>query len=464
VLKPLRARDQELSRLLAAVDAAAEGGPQLVMVRGLRRVGKSFLLQHLLQEIQPNAVPVYFEATQAGEGSQLRRFTETLRAALGPDRAPPVSTFPTWEAALDLCAYLARSTPLVVVIDEATYLMAATPGFTSLVQVVWDRISAAAEGPALTLALAGSAVGIIEDALGYRGALYQRPTLDLRLQPFTAAQASVFLARPDPVALFEAYAACGGYPLHLDAWDFERSVDDNLAALAGTPGGLLVEDGAALLASLPDAHRRVLMAVGQGRTRRGEIINEVGARVDRPLDALVQSGLVRAARPLGSPHQARPEYRVTDPYLRFWLRRIADHVQRIEAGQGSEALRATMGEWQAQLGFVFEQAAREHAVELVRSRTLPPGTLVDEWWSQSGEPCQVDVLGLLDGRTVAVGEARWQRQPLGRADVERLLRALRRVPDPVAEPRLLLWGRGGVRPDSAVGPVLAFGPSDILGT
>lgn len=461
-LLPLRSRDEELTRLRAAATAATSGKPQLVVLSGLRRVGKTFLLQHFLEGLR-STTTVYFEATQAGQIAQLRRFGETLRRAAVPgDDVPPIPAFGTWEDALQFCVFLARSRPLAVVIDEVTYLMTSSPGFTSTVQAVWDSIASSARGPALTLVLSGSAVGIVEDALDYRGALYRRPTLLLRLEPFSVAQAYRYSGMPEPSRLMEAYSACGGYPLHLDAWDFDRTTDGNLARLAGSPGGLLIEDGAALLAGLPDQMRRVLLAVGQGRSRRNEIADDVGARVDRPLEAVQRARLVQGFAPLGAPQKARPLYRVPDPFLRFWLRLLANHVQRIEAGQGPAVLQHGAGEWQHHLGVVFEQAAREHAIRLERDGTLPSGTLVGEWWSVSGQPCQVDVLGLHNHRTVAVGEARWQRQPLSSADVDALARSLRRVPDPVAQPLLLLWSRGGVRPEVAVGPVRGYELSDML--
>lgn len=459
-LRPLRERQRELDTLKSAAVGSAEGRPQLVVLSGLRRVGKTFLLQHF--QARSERTVVYFEATQAGEAAELRRFHEVLHRALGPEDAPPYPAFSSWEQALQFAAYLARSRPLTVILDEVTYLMASSPGFASSVQAVWDSIAASAHGPALMLVLAGSAVGVVEDALDYRGALYQRPSVVLRMEPFTAAQANRYLGAPEPTTVVEAYASCGGYPLHLDAWDPDRSTEDNLLRLAGTPGGLLLEDGAALIGSLTDNVRRVLIAVGHGRARHSEIVDDVGGRVDRPIEAAQRARLVRGEVPLGAPQRARPLYRVDDPFLRFWLRLLANHVQQIEAGQGVAVLEHVSGEWQHHLGVVFEQIAREHAVRLARDGTLPSGTLVGEWWTTSGDPCQVDVLGLREHRTVGIGEARWQRQPLGPREVDGLARALRHVPDPVAQPLLLLWGRGGVRPEVAVGHVRGFGLPDML--
>lgn len=416
----------------------------------------------MIDRLAPGITAVYFEATQAGERDQLRRFGEALRTGLGPDQVPPGPPFATWEHALGFCAFVARSRPLVVVIDEATYLMESTPGFASVVQVVWDSV-ASQVGPQLMMVLTGSATGMVEDMLGYGGALYGRAGLTLRLDPLTVVEASAFVGHPDPAALLEAYAACGGYPLHLDSWDFEATAKDNLLRLAGSPGGLLLEDASLVLARLRPTDHAVISAIGQGRAKRSELANEVPTRIDRALDALIQARFVRAVRPLGAPKKARPEYRMADAYLRFWFRVLANHVQQIEAGQGEAVLAHASGEWQAQLGMVFEQAAREHAVELVRRGVLPEGTLVDEWWTTSGGQCQVDVLGMTDHRSTVIGEARWSHQPLGAAEVDALSRALRRVPDPIANPWLVLWGRGGVREEVKVGRVLGFGPADMLG-
>ena len=460
-LRPLRERQDELQALLAAVGQARSGQPQLAVVSGLRGVGKSFLLQHFLERANAkDFTTVYFEATEASERDQLRRFAQALRDAVSDSL--PVPAFSTWEQALTTCELLARSLPLTIVIDEVTYLMDSTQGFASIVQAAWDQLAARASGPALTIVLAGSAVGLIEDSLGYRGPLFNRPTVHLRINPFTPWEAFRFTARPDPVRLIEAYAACGGYPGHLDAWDFTAPTDDNLLRLAGTARGLLLEDAQFMLASIPESHRRVLLAVGQGRSKRNDISSEVGQRIDRPLEALVRARLLVPATPLGAPIRTRPLFRVVDPYIRFWIRVLSNHVQRIEAGQGRGVLHNKSGEWQSQLGFVFEQAAREHAVRILGSGMLPAGTVVDEWWTTTGEQCQVDVLGMQDGRTVLIGEARWQRQPLGRSDLDKLGPSPRYVPHPTPDPWYVLWGRGGVQPDTTATKVLGYGPAEML--
>lgn len=431
------------------------------MVEGPRRVGKTFLLHHLLAA-QPEAVTtIYFEATQAGERDQLRRFGAAVSAALGAD-TPPLGAHPTWEQALSALAYVARRRPVLVVIDEATYLMASTPGFASQVQVVWDAVTVTGSPTHLALVLTGSAVGLMEDALVHSGPLYGRASDVVHMRPFAIAEAHEFCGRPEAAAMLEAYAACGGYPLHLDAWAFEETAQENLLRLAGRPGGLLLEDADRQLNTLPSSHRRILSAVGNGRAKPSDIAGEAGQRIDRGLESLVRARYVRAATPLGAPLKARPEYRVEDAYLRFWFRILSGGVQRIESGQGAAVLAHSRGEWQTHLGWVFEQAAREHAAHLVAVGELPHEAQVDEWWTVAGTPCQIDVLGMVEHRTAFVGEAKWSARPLGSPELDDLADRARLAPRPVPQPTLLLYGRGGVRPDVLVGGVRGYDAADVL--
>ncbi len=461
-LVPLRARDDVHARVSAAIAQAVLGRPQLIVVSGLRRVGKTLLVQHALASMEGEVTPVYFAATQAGAPEELRRFTERLSEVLGAGSIPPGFSPRTWEEALRFVAFAARSRPIALAIDEATYLMESSPGFAGMVQAVWDEISMQADPPRLAIVLTGSALGLVESMLSGRGALFQRPTLAVRLDPFTPAQAYDFCGRPDPVSLFEGFAACGGYPLHLDTWDFEQTAESNLLRMAFSPGSVLLEAGSLTLAALSEANRRVLYAVGEGRARSSDIAGAVGTRPDRSLDALQRSRLVSAVRPLRAPLKVRPEYRIADSFLRFWFRVLANSVQLIEAGQGAAVMARSEGAWKGQLGWVFEQAARDHAVRLVSSGVLPSDTEVGEWWATGGVPVQVDVLGLRGKETVLVGEARWQAQPLGANDVRELNAKLQLVPSPAFDRKLILWGRGGVRPEVQVGGVSGFGPLEML--
>ncbi len=452
-------RVAELTRLEDAWRRARSGQPQLVVVWGRRRVGKTFLLSHFVRGKRS----VFHGATEQSERIELGRLADAIRAQLGERTFDLVGgAFASWEAALRALAALAMDDPLVVVLDEVPYLTRSTKGFASIVQTVWDH---AMPGTKLMLVLTGSAVGTIEGMLGAGGALRQRATELVRVEPLDPIEARAFLPRLDPVPYFEAYAACGGYPLHLLSWDGSTTTEENLLRLAGTPGGVLLEDAVGILREeLPDAvgYSRILAAVGRGRRRLTEIAADADQRVEHPLAVLTAAGFVRRSVPIGAPAKARPLYEIADPYLAFWFTVLYPSLPEIEAGQGRAALRRNARRWQRHLGWVFEEAVRAHAVRLVARGELPEDLVVGRWWTTSGEPCEVDVLGLRGRRTGLLGEARWQTEPLGRRELRDLVGKTAHVPRPVEEPIYVLWGRGGVDRSVREAGALSFDLEDVI--
>jgi AAA+ ATPase superfamily predicted ATPase len=452
-------REQEMAALRNAGQGASTGIPQLVVVWGRRRVGKTFLLSHFVRDRRA----VFFGATQQAQGIELSRLADAVRRDLGSQAADLAGgSFASWEAALRFFAALAAEQPLTVVLDEVPYLTVSTPGFASVVQAVWDHLP---EGTRLTLVLCGSAIGMMEAMIGAGGALRGRPTLTLRLDALDPVQARAFLPTLAPVEFLEAYAACGGYPLHLQGWEPSASTAANLLRLAGAPGGILLEDAASMLAeelTNSGGYARVLAAIGRGRTRYAQIAADSDQRVERPLEILTRAGLISKRLPVGAPRGARASYEITDPYLAFWFGVLYSDIPQIEAGQGRGVLDRRSPSWQRHLGAVFEDAARAHARRLAARAELPSDLVIDRWWASSGEPCEIDVLGLRGTRTALLGEARWQSRPLGARDLDQLQRKAPRAPKTIDQPIFALWGRAGVDDRIRSKHVLGFDAQDVL--
>jgi len=452
-------RETELGALDRAWSEAIAGRPQLVVVWGRRRVGKTYLLSEFIRGKRA----VFFGATQQSEAVELVRLTDAVRRSLGDHVADLAGgRFSSWEAALRFLSALAAEEALIVVLDEVPYLGRSTPGFASIIQVFWDHLR---PGTRLMLVITGSAVSTIQQMLGAGSALRGRPTVQLRLDPLDPLAARAFLPHLDPAGFLEAYAACGGYPLHLLAWDEYAGTSENLLALAASPGGILLEDAAGMLREeLSDVggYSRVLGAIGRGRTRYSAIASEAQQRIEHPLDVLIAAGLVRKSLPVGAPRGARPGYEINDPYIAFWFGVLYSSLPEIETRQGPAVLARVEPSWQRHLGAVFEEVARAHARRLVERGELPSGLVVGRWWASSGEPCEVDVLGLRGNQSQLLGEARWQQRPLGERDIEALRRKVTRVPQPADAPVYALWGRGGVSPEVRQSGVLGFNVDDVL--
>ncbi|MDO3651452.1 5'/3'-nucleotidase SurE, partial [Nocardia mangyaensis] len=80
----------------------------------------------------------------------------------------------------------------------------------------------------------------------------------------------------------------------------------------------------------------------------------------------------------------------TDPYLAFWFAVLREDADLVEGGQGRAVQQRVRERWQAHLGRVFQEAAREHVVRLVGSGELPAQMTVGRWWRD--ELAEVEVL------------------------------------------------------------------------
>jgi hypothetical protein len=452
-------RERELRELEQAWARATAGEPQLVVVWGRRRVGKTYLLTHFAEGKRA----VYFTGTrQDSEERQLRRFAERLREQLEEqvgDFVPEV--FGDWEGALRLAVRLAETAPLLLVVDEAPRLSAARSDFADVVSAIWEN---RVRDQRLMVVLSGSAVAVMEEMLGPHGGLHRRASVERRMDPFPLVDARAFLPELAPADFVEAYAACGGYPLHLARWSIDRDTEANLRELAFTPGALLLRDAGDIMSEDLDwrgGYERVLSAMAGGARRRSRIAGRAQQRIDYTLDRLNRAGYIRVVRSIGEGGSPDPLYEIADDYLAYWFTVLRDDADLIEGGQGAAVRQRTVGRWQTHLARIFEAEARAHARRLVEAGELPADTIVGRWWR--GEAAEIDVLGLSHAEAVLVGEARWQAGQILARDLAELRRKRSWLPSAPAAARYAFWTRGGAVAGVLSHPdVHVYTPADML--
>lgn len=464
VLAPLIDRSTELARLERHADAAALGAARLVSVHGRRQVGKTFLLAHLLHRRRAVGERTLFATALPGasERQQLDAFLRSVRTQLDAPFLP--ERFDGWDSALRFLAATASTAPLAVAIDEVPYLLGSSPAFAGHVQQLWDEVRRTSGSVRLLLLLSGSSVATMRRLGDAGGALFGRFDDEIRIDPFDLPSAALVLAGADPAAVIEAYAACGGYPHHLQSWEPDRPAAENLRRLYFTPGGLLLRNGAQLIADVPDEGgvRRTLHAIGSGADRRSAVASSAGQRVERPLDLLERATLIRRVRPVGAPDRTPGRWEPADAFLRAWYELCWADAEQIEAGLGGPVATARAGRWQRHLGWAFEEQARAHAVRLAGRGELPSDARYGRWWSTSGPQVEIDVLGVIGGRSTVIGEARWDSRPLGPRVLDELKAKERASPDPVPTPILCTWSRGGGAEALSAHGVRSYTPAQMV--
>jgi len=461
------------AREWAALTAAwTRARPELLFVTGRRRVGKS----HLLSRFAVAVGGLYYQATRRAEGDQIASLGAALGRHFGDEAAARGAVFTRWEALFDyLTEHLRRrGDALLLVIDEFPYLTAVAPALTSILQRFWDHEWA---GSRLRLVLSGSHISAMRALEERDQPLFGRRTGRLLLGPFRARDAAEMVptwSTRDQMLLF---GTLGSLPGHLALVDETRSLAENLAELALTPGGRLVDEAQHLLdgfAVEADVHYALLEAIATGdRTwsRLTSRVGKTGGSLLRPLRWLEEMGLIARRVPIT---EARPErsrrvtYAVCDPYLRFWHRHIAPLVRAGSVGLADPGhlYAATIAPGlDDTMGAVFEEICREH---VAWGGGPWPAVRLGAWWDAHGTE-EVDVAAVsAEGRLFAA-ECKWG--PVRLRDLESLRRRAGRVAGElggVSGVDLGLFsGRGefdaAVREAAARGEVRLFGPEELVG-
>ena len=457
---------RSLQRLLDRVrESIGQGVPgQCLLVRGRRRVGKSRLLEHFCET---SGLPyVFFTASKQGE-HEPALFADEVAASTIPGRELFREATPgSWDAALRLlAAALDERSPAIVVIDEFPYLAEGDATIEATFQKQWDRLLS--KRPVL-LVLVGSDLAMME-ALGTHGRpLYQRGT-EMVVGPLSPAETGTIVGARSAADAFDAYLVTGGLPLICGEWGRRQTMWRHLErALAEPTSPLIVSAERVLAAEFPvEAQARVVLGqVGAGEVTFTTIARAAGglqrASANRSLELLMTKRMVAKDLPLSTVPSGEARYRVTDPYLRFWLRFIGPHMAEIERGRGDRVLARIKEGWVAWRGKAIEPVIREALCRLSPITGLPAADHVGGYWTRTNVP-EIDVIAgdasPVATRLAYAGTVKWlDNKPLTQADVNRLLADLTSVPgaDPdlpiVAVSRTTVTAKG----------VTALGPGDLI--
>lgn len=429
-------RAQELERLREAIDRP----PQLVVLRGRRRIGKSFLLVHALARRRG----VFFQADEQPERAHLDLLAAEVARLIGPRAG---LRFGSWEEALGTLGELAREQPLAVVLDEFQWMVASQPALDSILQRHWDRWQR--DGTPLTLILSGSALALMEGLLEPGAPLYGRADYRPLLGALDYRDAAALgPARASAEQRLRRYAVLGGTPQY-QVWAGRGGLAETIAARILNKGESLYEEPLHLLREEqeirdPATYFAVVRAIAAGRTRLGEISSATGIgtpSLTKMLARLEALGYVAARAPLSptGPERKRSSYRLVDPFFRFWFRFVFPNRSLLERGRVREVLNVVERDLDTFMGLAFEDCCREWLGRYAGAARFGAPQQLGSWWSRDGQ-VEVDVAGASRGRYELLGSCKWDRAA-GTEVLGQLLEHRDELPK-AAGARLVIFARG----------------------
>lgn len=416
-------------------DLLATGRPQLALLTGRRRIGKSYLLTHTFEP------ELAFFFTAARTSPEINRRTLLADLARWSGEGIEAEDYPTWRSVFNLLLDLRAPEPLVLIIDEFQYLASDEAGLAEVaseLNAAWERRRAPRS---LLLILSGSVAGTME-ALASGGApLYGRFAWKQRLRPFGYWYAAELAPFVDPRDRARAYGIFGGTPLYLAAIDPDRSLADNAARLLLSPRGEvrnLVETALDQEEGLRDvaSYQAILRAVSDGRTRRNEIGQHAGLNNDNALrdklGRLLELGYLTEIRNIDAPKNAAVRYDVADPAIRTHQRFVEPNASLLERNDPLQVWHELVEpRLSTHMGHTFERIATQAYDRLRASRDLPPVRTWESWEGRDREKrsLEIDLVARLAGGGVLTGAVKWNRTPLSREVHDQHVKMLERAAD-----------------------------------
>lgn len=454
--------EHELNQIRNAASDDDRPG-RCLLVRGRRRVGKSRLIEVFAER---SDMPfLYFTATGEGGEVELAHFAESAIDSSLPGRDLLAAAHPAnWREALRLLtAALPDDRPSIVVLDELPYLVDEAHRFEGVLQMSWDRYLS--RKPVL-LILIGSDLSMMEALNNYDRPFHQRGR-EMVIGPLNPLDLSTMLDLPAAEA-FDAALVTGDLPLICTGWQPGQDLWQFLTNSLNNPTSpLLVSAERSLAAEFPSHTQAntVLSAIGTGERTFSNIAKAVGdiapTSLTRSMTTLTDKRIVAAELPLSTRPSKERRYRITDPYLRFWLRFLAPAMPEIERGRADLTLERIRRNWTTWRGRAIEPLLREPLARRLPDDDLPAATAIGGYWTRSND-VEIDIIGA-DREPIAkqllfVGSIKWlERSTFDDHDLAALLRHRARLTDQLLP--VVAVSRAGV---SCNGLDASYGPAELI--
>lgn len=404
--------------------------PSLVVIEGRRRIGKSRLVQEFgknYQFYQLSGLPPSLTTTAQ---SQRDEIMQQLSLSTG---LPDIKV-DDWSKVFAFLEREIKNKKTVILLDEISWMGSKDPDFLGKLKNAWDLYFK--QHPDLVLILCGSISTWIEKNILNSTGFMGRLSLVIHLKELSLKECANFLKgaggqKTSAVSahdLFKLLSVTGGIPRYLEEIHMDISAEENIKRMCFSRQGILFREFNAIFSDLfskkSTTYKEIVRVLVEGSCEYGDICKKLNSpkngHMSDYLDELIKSGFITRDYTwhLKSGATSRlSQYRLSDNYLRFYLKYIEKNKEKIENGHFDSRSMGTLPGWDSIMGLQFENlvlnnrrliwdALHVYPEEInadnpffQRKTTISPG-------------CQIDYLIHTKFNTLYVCEVKFRKNPL----------------------------------------------------
>jgi len=375
---PFYGRKEELAVLQEELKKKTSS---LVVIHGRRRIGKSRLIEEFGKNIRTIHISGLPPTPKTTKQSQRSDFASQCAHAL----KIPLMRSEDWN---ELFWHLARETKQgkwLIVFDEISWMGSKDPDFLGKLKNLWDM--QLSKNPNLMMILCGSVSTWIERNILSNTGFLGRISIDLVLEELPLIDCLQFWGkakdRVAPYEVFKVLSVTGGVPKYLEEIIPDKSAEDNIQRLCFKPQGLLFREFEQIFSELfskrNEIYRKIVtLLVNSPQTLDDislKLTMEKGGYLSSYLLDLEEAGFIHSDwtwNIKNSKISNLRKYRLSDNYLRFYLKYIFPQKELIAHQIFTPRSLTSLINWKSIMGLQFENLVISNRLALYKTLKINP--------------------------------------------------------------------------------------------
>ncbi len=416
-------RKEELERLSSLLKKKSAS---LIVIRGRRRIGKSRLIEEFAKDKRFLTFAGIPPAPGINEQSQRDIFAQQLGKQIGLTGVVAQD----WSTLFSLLARNTNHGPVIILLDEISWMGSKDPSFLGKLKNAWDLEFK--KNPHLILVLCGSVSTWIEQNIISSTAFFGRISLLLKLEELPLHTCHELLRtkgfRGSAYEVFKILGVTGGVPWYLEQIQSGLNADDSIRDLCFRRDGVLFNEFDSIFHDLfekrSEIYRPIIEVLASGPLEFSGICNALkfpkSGTLSEYLDDLIESGFITRDYTWwvkSGKSSKLSQYRLSDNYLRFYLKHVIPNRDRILRGGFDSQDISSLPGWNSVMGLQFENLVLKNRKKIWEKLGIKPGDIVaDNPYFQkqtsTRKGCQIDYLIQTRFNTLFACEIKFSIRPL----------------------------------------------------
>lgn len=438
----------------------------LVVVKGRRRIGKSRLISEFARTTYNQTFWSFAGlAPEDGISAQEQRdnFARQLALML---KIPPL-TFQDWSDAFEHLS-LHINPGDIILFDEISWMGSKDPTFIPKLKAWWDK-----QTIHMLLVFCGSISTWIEENILKSTAFFGRVNLTISLESLSIPESAEFLRKLgmqlSHYDMYKLLSIAGGVPWYLEQFNPRLTADDNIKQLAFEKSGLLVTEFDRIFHDLFDGkgttYKKILNSLKDGTRTLSEIRESIefahSGTLSQMMDHLIVAGFI-VKQSLWSFKTAKPLkqslYRISDPYMRFYLKVIAPNLEAISIGEFDQVPLSSMPGFDTHIGLQLEALLLQNRSLLIQMLGISPVDIVRsgsyrQTKTTTQQGCQIDYLIQTKTNSLFICEFKFKRREISSDIISEMQDKISRLKAPKGFAKVpVLFHLSGVATSVAANP------------